>query len=90
MFSSCANPGCRAEFNFRQGAIFRFRKQPIKDGQTAKTDWFRHFWLCAECAELYRLEYLSGQGVLLSLKANCPKWEARDSATVKRLSRCDV
>jgi len=65
MFSECANPACRAEFNYRQGAIFRFRKQPIKDRQAAKTDSFQHFWLCAECAEVYRLAYLPGQGVLL-------------------------
>ena len=64
MFSSCANPACRVEFNYRQGAIFRFRKQ-LKDGQAAKNDSFQHFWLCAECAAAYRLEYLLGQGVLL-------------------------
>ena len=66
MFSSCANPACRAEFNYRQGAIFRFRKQLIKDGQPPKDDSFQHFWLCAECAEVYRLEYLPGQGVVLN------------------------
>ena len=65
MFSSCANPTCRVEFNYRQGAIFRFRKQLIKDGQPPKDDSFQHFWLCAECAEVYRLEYLPGEGVLL-------------------------
>ena len=65
MFSTCANPECRAEFNYRQGAIFRFRKQSLKDGQLTKNDSLQHFWLCAVCAETYRLEYRSGHGVLL-------------------------
>ena len=65
MFSWCANPACRAEFNYRQGAIFRFRKQSLKDGQLTKNGSFQHFWLCAVCAETYCLEYRSGQGVLL-------------------------
>jgi hypothetical protein len=65
VFSSCANLACQAEFNYRQGAIFRFRKQVIKGGQPAQNDPFQHFWLCANCAEIYRLEYLPGQGVLL-------------------------
>jgi len=65
VFSSCANPACRAEFNYRQGAILRLRKQPTKNGQPPKCDSFQHFWLCAVCAETYRLEYRSGHGVLL-------------------------
>jgi hypothetical protein len=64
VFSTCANPACRGKFNYRQGAIFRFRKQLINDGQSARNDPFQHFWLCANCAEIYRLEYLVGQGVL--------------------------
>lgn len=65
MFSACANTACRAEFDYRQGAIFRFRKQPLEDGQLASTHTVEHFWLCANCARIYRLEYEQGRGVFL-------------------------
>lgn len=65
MFSICANPACHTEFNYRQGAIFRFRKQSFDDRQPIKNDSFQHFWLCGVCADIYRLEYRPGQGVLL-------------------------
>lgn len=65
MFSECANPACRAEFDYRQGAIFRFRSQPLQDGQPANAHSIQHFWLCSNCARIYRLEYEEGRGVFL-------------------------
>jgi len=65
MFSECANPACRAEFDYRQGAIFRFRSQPLEDGRPANAHSIQHFWLCGTCARIYRLEYEEGRGVFL-------------------------
>jgi hypothetical protein len=65
MFSECANPSCRVEFNYRQGQFFRFRKQQLGDGQPANTHSVQHFWLCGSCARTYRLEYEIGRGVVL-------------------------
>jgi hypothetical protein len=65
MFSECANPECRAEFDYRQGKFFRFRKPQRKDGQPANTHSVQHFWLCGSCARIYRLEYEPGRGILL-------------------------
>jgi hypothetical protein len=65
MFSECANPSCRVEFDYRQGEFFRFRKQQLKDGQPANTHSVQHLWLCGNCATIYRLEYEPGKGILL-------------------------
>jgi len=65
VFSECANPECRAKFDYRQGAIFRFSRQDLKDGQPAHIHSLRHLWLCGCCARIYRLEYEPGKGVLL-------------------------
>lgn len=66
MFSTCANPLCRAEFDYRQGAIFRFCKQPPEHGQLTDTHSVQHFWLCTNCAGIYRLEYEQGRVFLRS------------------------
>ncbi len=74
MFSECANPACRAEFNYRQGAIFRFRCRPVEDGQPANAHSMQHFWLCGQCARTYRLEYEQRTGVFLrSFGGNSPQ-----------------
>jgi len=65
MFSECANPACRVNFDYRQGAIFRFPRQQLKAGKPAHTHSLRHLWLCGSCARIYRLEYEPNRGILL-------------------------
>ena len=67
MFSNCANPFCRAEFDYRHGRFYRFHKRPLDDGQLANTHSVQHFWLCGKCSETYYLEYAQGGGVLIRL-----------------------
>jgi hypothetical protein len=68
MFSECANPACRAEFDYRQGRLFRFHKAPRDDGAPANTHSVQHLWLCQICATIFRLDYEGGRGVLLKLR----------------------
>ena len=64
-FSRCANPGCNASFNYRQGQLFRFvRRRPWWEFPAA-TDSVRHLWLCKACSDIYTLVYRHGLGVLL-------------------------
>jgi hypothetical protein len=65
MFSECANPACRAPFDYREGTFFRFRRQPLNDGQPANTHSIQHLWLCGSCSKTYGLEYEQGRGILL-------------------------
>lgn len=65
MCSECANPACRARFDYQQGTFFRFRRPPREDGQPANTHSVQHFWLCGRCAESYYLEYVRKRGILL-------------------------
>jgi hypothetical protein len=67
MISECANPQCRAEFDYRQGEFFRFHKELQDDGRPANTHSVQHFWLCGRCAGMYRLEYAQGKGIFLTL-----------------------
>jgi hypothetical protein len=68
MFSECANPACRAEFDYRQGQFFRFHKRYLDDGQPANTHSIEHFWLCGCCSETYCLEQARGGGILIRLR----------------------
>jgi hypothetical protein len=61
MISRCANPGCLAGFDHREGQLFRFPKK-AKD-QARNTHSVQHFWLCAGCSKVYSLEYIENQGV---------------------------
>jgi len=63
MISRCANPACLAEFDHREGQLFRFPKRA--EDRPANTHSVQHFWLCAHCAESYSLEYIENQGVAL-------------------------
>ncbi len=67
MFSRCANPSCKAEFDYRQGHFFRFHKRALDDGQPANTHSVQHFWLCGECSETHCLEYSEGAGVSIRM-----------------------
>lgn len=65
MFSRCANPSCSVRFECGKGQFFRFRKAPGADGRPANTHSIQHYWLCDECARVYRLELHEDRGVLL-------------------------
>jgi hypothetical protein len=67
MFSECANPDCRAEFDYRQGRFYRFRSLHLDVEQPDNTHGVVHFWLCGRCSEIYSLDYVEGGGLILRL-----------------------
>lgn len=75
MISRCANPACLAEFDHRQGQLFRFPKRA--NGRPANTHSVQHFWLCGQCAASYRLEYIENQGVALKPRKEFAPVESR-------------
>jgi hypothetical protein len=88
MVLSCANPGCAAPFNFRQGRLFRFHQNHPK-GNAASVNAYslKHLWLCKQCAEMYTLEYREGRGLLISLAASrqpSVRWAVRRISKVPR------
>jgi hypothetical protein len=66
MFFECANPACHADFDYRQGAIYRFPRQLPHGTESSHTLSVEHLWLCSNCAKVYRLDYDRRRGVLLS------------------------
>jgi hypothetical protein len=70
MFSTCANPECRAEFDYHEGEFFRFRRPPGDDGRPANTHSVQHLWLCGKCAASYYLEHVRNRGILLRSRAS--------------------
>lgn len=67
MFSKCANPSCKADFDYQQGRFYRFHRRPLDDGQPPNTHSVQHFWLCGKCCETHCLKYAEGGGVLIAL-----------------------
>ena len=65
MFSVCANPECRAPFDYQQGRLFRFHKDHAAGEKPPNTHSVQHFWLCGKCCRVYSLEYRDGLGVLI-------------------------
>jgi hypothetical protein len=65
MFSVCANPDCRAPFDYQRGQLFRFHKDHPAGEKPPNTHSVQHFWLCADCCDAYTLEYRDGCGVLI-------------------------
>ena len=61
MFSKCANPDCRQEFDYHRGRFFRFHQSHRADELPANT----HFWLCETCSHEYTLECKKNMGVVL-------------------------
>lgn len=66
MFSACANPDCRALFDYHGGRFFRFHKAHREGVSPENTHSVQHFWLCANCSATLVLDYQDGRGVLLS------------------------
>ncbi|MGB8322730.1 MAG: hypothetical protein WCE52_07190 [Candidatus Acidiferrum sp.] len=65
MFSECANPDCRAEFDYHEGRFYRFYKPRLDDGPPDNTHGVVHFWLCGRCSLDYSLDYVDGVGTLI-------------------------
>jgi hypothetical protein len=65
MFSVCANPNCHAIFDYRQGRLFRFRKDHVAAEKASSAHSVQHFWLCGVCCGVYALEYRDGRSVLI-------------------------
>lgn len=63
MISRCANPACLAEFDHRNGQIFRFPLRSVE--RPGNTHSVQHLWLCVGCCKLYSLEYVENRGVAL-------------------------
>jgi hypothetical protein len=69
----CANPSCAASFDWLGGGkLFRFPRQDrgsvSLDGNSARPNSSHpigHFWLCEHCSNVYRLDYVSGRGVVI-------------------------
>jgi hypothetical protein len=64
MLSKCANPACRAAFQYlRQGRLYQFELEPLSaeaSGHPEKSDKkparnVEHFWLCSQCSETMTL-----------------------------------
>ena len=65
MFSTCANPDCRAALTYGQGRFFRFHKSHGAREAAPNTHSVQHFWLCDRCWREFTLEYRNGVGVLI-------------------------
>jgi hypothetical protein len=72
MFSECANPDCRTQFDYHQGRFYRFQKLRLDDGSPDNTHGVVHFWLCGRCAETYSLDYTEGRGVTVRVSFERP------------------
>jgi len=70
MFSECANPVCRAQFDYHEGAFFRFHSSVQSDGRPANTHSVRHLWLCGRCSKVYYLEHAQDRGIVLRSSAH--------------------
>ena len=69
----CVNPECAAQFNFRQGRIFRFYRYHSTGNALSLSQYsLKHFWLCKKCTEIYTLEYQDGTASLIPLAASRP------------------
>ena len=69
----CVNPECAAQFNFRQGRLFRFYRSHSMGNASSKNQYsLKHFWLCKKCTEIYTLEYQEGMGLLIPLAESRP------------------
>jgi hypothetical protein len=65
MISFCANPACKAPFDYRPGHFFRFHKAYRPGEQPPNTHCVQHFWLCGKCSRDLTLVYVEERGVLL-------------------------
>jgi hypothetical protein len=73
MFSVCANPDCKAPFDYEQGQLFRFHKDHPPSEKPPNTHSVQHFWLCGICCRVYTLEYRGGSGVLIKDRLETPE-----------------
>ena len=75
MLSTCANPACRAPFQYlREGRLYKFE---VHSGTTAVTNRkpprkVEHFWLCGECATTMTLTLGEHHKVEITPRKNVP------------------
>ena len=72
MLSLCANPDCRAPFDYGHGRFFRFRQNSMHLVSASNSHSVQHHWLCDACSKTYTLDYREAIGVLLSLRFRAP------------------
>ena len=70
MFSACANPDCKKEFDYREGRLFRFHKAHPAGEVPPNAHSVQHFWLCEKCSEEYTLAYEGVRGVVIEYRAD--------------------
>ena len=68
MLDKCTNPECSAQFDYKQGRYFRFRRACAANQAPANTHSVEHFWLCGRCAETHALQYHKEHGVVIRLQ----------------------
>jgi hypothetical protein len=73
MLSRCANPDCRAPFDYGHGRFFRFRQNSSQSATVPNSHSVQHHWLCDSCSKTYTLDYRAAIGVLLSLRGRAPE-----------------
>lgn len=69
MFGECANPDCKAPFNYRAGRLVPVRKQGRNGQPPAGHHGVEHFWLCESCSEAYMFEWECGAGKKIKIRA---------------------
>jgi hypothetical protein len=72
MYLKCANPDCCAEFDYREGRLFCFRKSPSEGELPASGHSVMHFWFCTPCSEIYTIERHPGAGVRIRRRFDVP------------------
>jgi hypothetical protein len=66
MFSACANPDCKKTFDYQEGRLFRFHKEPLASDGPSNSHCVQHLWLCRSCSERYTLTYEEARGVVMT------------------------
>jgi hypothetical protein len=75
MFSECANPDCKKEFDYREGRFFRFRKAYLDGRRRPNTHCVQHLWLCGSCSKKYTLGYEDERDIAIILPHLQPSGE---------------
>ena len=68
MIERCANPDCRATFDYREGRFFRFPRRSHAGQPARNSHAVEHFWFCGRCSEIYTLSFDEAAGVTLKLR----------------------
>lgn len=67
-YPKCANTACPVVFHWRRGGrFFRFAVASDEAAPDATLPKVRHYWLCAQCSQIYTLIFEASRGVLVRL-----------------------